>query len=451
MTLLALAVTLLGSYLLGAVPFGYVVARARGVDILAQGSGNIGATNVGRVLGRKWGLLVFALDFAKGALPVLAATWAAPRVELPPGVLPVTAAMAAFLGHLFPVYLRFRGGKGVATGVGTVAVLLPAIAAGVLLAWAALLAATRYVSVASLGAAALLLGLRLALTPHPFGQDQLAVTLFCFFGAGLVWLRHAANLRRLAQGTENRFEDTPAMQLLTRTLHVLALGLWFGTAVFFTIMGLVLVTAFEKESLREPRELWFPLPEVYAQERPSEKFPDPLRKEQGSRAFGAAVSPLFPWYFGLQAAAGAVALVTALAWLGKGGRTHKVRAVVLAVAVVGVGVGWWLEHVVSDLRGPRNEKTDAVLTRSDRPKADETMPPARARAIAEAEQARAAFGMWHGISLLVNMLTLLLVAVGMALAAALPERTGPSTRPTSQLASGEKAAIDPRLAANAPS
>src|SRR5215470_6465010 len=103
--MLTLAVTLVASYLVGALPFGYLVARTRGVDILAAGSGNIGATNVGRVLGRGWGLLVFALDCAKGALPTLAAGLAAPHLaaDLPAGVLAVTAGLAAFLGHLFPV------------------------------------------------------------------------------------------------------------------------------------------------------------------------------------------------------------------------------------------------------------------------------------------------------------------------------------------------------------
>src|SRR5438105_9766053 len=108
------------AYLVGGVPFGYLIARWRGVDILHQGSGNIGATNVGRVLGRRFGVLVFCLDFAKGALPVLAAQRVAGMIDLdlPPGraqqLLGVTAGLAAFLGHLFPVYLRFRGGKGVA-------------------------------------------------------------------------------------------------------------------------------------------------------------------------------------------------------------------------------------------------------------------------------------------------------------------------------------------------
>src|SRR5436853_5171547 len=108
------------SYFLGAVPFGYLIARARGVDIIHAGSGNIGATNVGRVLGRKFGLLAFALDFLKGVVPALAATLLSRQVkpDLPADTLGVTAGVMAFLGHLFPVYLCFRGGKGGATGAG---------------------------------------------------------------------------------------------------------------------------------------------------------------------------------------------------------------------------------------------------------------------------------------------------------------------------------------------
>src|SRR5208283_4575680 len=111
--MIAIAVTLLISYLVGAIPFGYLVARWRGVDILRQGSGNIGATNIGRVLGRRYGILVFLLDFAKGALPVVAAK----RLGLFLGnndpqsleveILGVTVGLAALLGHLFPIYLRF--------------------------------------------------------------------------------------------------------------------------------------------------------------------------------------------------------------------------------------------------------------------------------------------------------------------------------------------------------
>src|SRR5207248_280320 len=142
-----------GAYLLGSVPFGYLVGRARGVDLLALGSRNIGATNAGRVLGARWGVLVFFLDAAKGALPVLAARAAASAVGEPFEALGVTAGVAAFLGHLFPLYLGFRGGKGVATGAGVVAVLLPLPTLAALLLWLLVAVTTRYVSLASLLAA----------------------------------------------------------------------------------------------------------------------------------------------------------------------------------------------------------------------------------------------------------------------------------------------------------
>ena len=276
---LILALTLLIAYLIGGVPFGWLVARWRGVDILRQGSGNIGATNVGRVLGRRFGALVFVLDFAKGALPVLAASLLTPLVghDLPPDSLPVAAGVAAFLGHLFPIYLRFRGGKGVATGVGVVAVLLPLTALAVFAAWLVVLAASRYVSLASLAAVALLSALRLTLTPAPFAWDHAVVTAFCLFGTALVFLRHAGNVKRLLQGSENRLKDSPAMLLFSKTIHVLSLGLWFGTLCFFTVTGLLLFQAFDDVSLKDKdaRPLWFPLPEMFAKDPPSDKFPDP--------------------------------------------------------------------------------------------------------------------------------------------------------------------------------
>src|SRR6476620_5076490 len=121
--LTAAILLLVVAYLIGAIPFGYLIGRARGVDLFKAGSGNIGATNAGRVLGRKIGTLVFLLDFLKGALPVAAilplAQSLAPGADTtlgPPDVLRVSAAALAFLGHLFPVYLGFRGGKGIATG-----------------------------------------------------------------------------------------------------------------------------------------------------------------------------------------------------------------------------------------------------------------------------------------------------------------------------------------------
>ncbi len=115
-----LIVICLIAYLIGAVPFGYLIARWRGVDILKQGSGNIGATNVGRVLGKRFGLLVFVLDFLKGAGPTFVAPWLSELfgAALDKDLVRVAAGLAAFLGHVFPVFLKFRGGKGVATGAG---------------------------------------------------------------------------------------------------------------------------------------------------------------------------------------------------------------------------------------------------------------------------------------------------------------------------------------------
>lgn len=194
------------AYLLGAIPFGYFVGKARGVNVLEKGSGNIGATNVGRLLGARWGVVVFLLDFTKGALPVFLAGLLPPPsdADLPPDSLRVVAGIAAFLGHLFPVYLGFRGGKGVATGAGVIAVLVPALTAIVLAVWGVVVLSTRYVSLASLIAASLLFGLRIALYDAPWERDHLVITLFCLVGAILVILRHHANIRRLLSGTEHR-------------------------------------------------------------------------------------------------------------------------------------------------------------------------------------------------------------------------------------------------------
>src|SRR5262249_47203103 len=157
MTIALVAVAFfLVAYLIGSLPFGYLVARSRAIDIFCHGSGNIGATNVGRVLGKRLGLLVFVLDFAKGAVPVALAMAVGRRLDLEADpdalakTLGVVAGLGAFLGHLFPLYLRFHGGKGVATGAGIIVMLLPGPALGALLTWVAVLCASSYVSLASL-------------------------------------------------------------------------------------------------------------------------------------------------------------------------------------------------------------------------------------------------------------------------------------------------------------
>jgi acyl-phosphate glycerol 3-phosphate acyltransferase len=421
-----LAATALAAYLVGGVPFGWLVARARGVDILRLGSGNIGATNVGRVLGMKYGVLVFLLDLAKGSLPVLAASFL-PANDLP-NSLPVAAGVSAFLGHLFPVYLRFRGGKGVATGVGVVAVLLPAEAGIILLAWALTVAAGGFVSLASLTAAALLCVLRLARTPEPFSRDNQIVTLFCLLATALVFARHAGNIRRLVRGVENRLPEAPAMFQTTKVLHVLAVGLWFGTVAFFTVAGGLLFPTFDAETRKEPRPLYLPPPAASASANADEQ--EAIRKEQAARVFGAAVSPLFPWYYGIQAGCAVVAFVTALGWAvsRRGERMQAVRVAVLAAAVACLGVGLWLGQVVNGLQVPR-DRTGDVLLREAEPTAAEKE---------QAAAARAEFGQWHGYSLMSNFAVLALAAVATGMAAFLPAASRPPTGSAGPTKNGER-------------
>jgi glycerol-3-phosphate acyltransferase PlsY len=203
---------ILGAYLVGSVPFAYLIAKAvRGIDIREVGSGNVGATNVGRALGRKWGILVFALDVLKGFLPTLAALLLhhAPALalrSLGEGGLPLGVALtgfAAIAGHNWPIFLKFKGGKGMATSCGVFLAVFPLgllVAMGV---WAATVALTRYISVGSMVAAAALLGCALLLQHDPFGAGKF-LTALAAVAAVLSIVRHRANIRRLVQGTENR-------------------------------------------------------------------------------------------------------------------------------------------------------------------------------------------------------------------------------------------------------
>ena len=197
--------TILAAYLIGAIPFGYLVARMRGINIFEHGSGNIGATNVGRVLGRRLGILVFALDFAKGAGSVLLAILLGRCVldELwQRGYIEVAAGLAAFLGHLFPIYLRFHGGKGVATGAGAVLVLVPIPFLIGLLVWMVVVAVSRMVSLASIVA---VLALCVAQLCQPSAWDWAEPrTWFCVVAGALVVAKHHANIVRLINGTESR-------------------------------------------------------------------------------------------------------------------------------------------------------------------------------------------------------------------------------------------------------
>jgi glycerol-3-phosphate acyltransferase PlsY len=217
----AAAGLVLGGYLVGAIPFGLVVGLARGVDVRKSGSGNIGATNVGRVLGRPWGFLVFALDMLKGLVPTALAgaviaryLWPGVRVSDEPAaaMLWIAVAAACIIGHMFPVYLRFRGGKGVATSLGVLLGIYPYFTLPVLVAfglWIVLTLVTRYVSVGSVAAATafpIIFALVAWYKRRDWGDVQSLWPMYLFgvVLAALVVYRHRGNLKRLTEGTEPR-------------------------------------------------------------------------------------------------------------------------------------------------------------------------------------------------------------------------------------------------------
>lgn len=205
MSLLRTCLPVLLAYLLGSIPFGYLAGRIARIDIRQHGSGNIGATNVLRVLGRSWGYTVFALDFLKGVAAVLLVSiFHSPAPIRSQESIVILAAIAAVLGHVFPIWLKFRGGKAVATSLGVVAALAPLSALIVAIAWLLLFAVTRYVSVASLGAAILLPVATACLEAR---AHTIRPPLLIFFTALalLICLRHRGNIARLTSGTEPRF------------------------------------------------------------------------------------------------------------------------------------------------------------------------------------------------------------------------------------------------------
>ena len=395
---------LLAAYLVGAIPFGYLIGRLRGVNLFEAGSGNIGATNAARVLGRRAGALVFLLDFLKGALPVAfcvpiarAMTPGADAALGRPDVLRVSVAALAFLGHLYPIYLGFRGGKGVATGAGTIFVLVPGPAALAVLAWITVLLATRIVSLASLAAVTLLVIARLTSTPAPFSPDDLPITAYLLAGAAMVFVKHRANIGRLAAGTENRIGEFAMRHLLLRGLHVLALGLWFGGAAFFNFIAAVpIFQSFQQVVQGGPADRTAGETII-----PSNASPE-RKKALASALAGSAVGPVFPRYFAMQAVCGFVALATALTWWNAEGRkkVHRWRVILLAAGVLTIAIGWPLSNHVSELRLERFSSDERI-----------------------ASAASSAFGPWHLASLGLSVVTVTLAGLALALAARLPIET----------------------------
>ena len=224
---MSLLIVIVLAYLAGAIPFGYLIGRVYGKDIRKEGSGNIGATNVTRVVGKGWGKLCFALDFLKGALPVLIVSYLTPKAlfpfltDLTPAawqefymnqlhdplaVLPSLAAFATVSGHIWPIYLKFKGGKGVSTAAGAILALNPLALIGAALVWVITFFTSRYVSLASILAACSMPLFVIGLTIFTKNRASFPEIILFFLLAVLTVLKHSSNIKRLRDGTENRFE-----------------------------------------------------------------------------------------------------------------------------------------------------------------------------------------------------------------------------------------------------
>jgi glycerol-3-phosphate acyltransferase PlsY len=206
----AMLAFLAAGYLVGSIPFGVLIAAAHKVDLRKVGSGNVGATNVGRVLGRKWGYLCFFLDMGKGLAAVLAAgALMSGDRGVPSHLVQATqlgVGCAAIAGHVFNVWLRFRGGKGVATSLGVVLGIYPYFTyAGVvaLAIWIVVTMSTRYVSLGSVVAAMAFLPLY-ALFNWDHILERWPTGLFAAAMVAIILVRHRSNIRRLLSGTENK-------------------------------------------------------------------------------------------------------------------------------------------------------------------------------------------------------------------------------------------------------
>lgn len=188
MNVVNLVLGLVGGYLLGTLPSAILVARAKGIDITTFGSGNPGASNVARAIGWRYGIIVFALDAAKGAVPALVMIGHRPSAYL--------CGAVAIVGHIFPVTRQFKGGKGIATGGGVLLVLHPLIMVIAAATWVAIMKLTKKASLASIVIVPLVIAL-IALTGRP-GWEIMA-----FVGLGaLIEIRHLSNIKRLLTGSE---------------------------------------------------------------------------------------------------------------------------------------------------------------------------------------------------------------------------------------------------------
>ena len=196
--IIELLITILCAYIIGSIPTGYIIVKLlKGEDIRKIGSGSTGATNVKRVLGKKWFFITLLLDAFKGALPViLASVFAKSFTGI--GLLPVAAAVAVIIGHSKSIFLNFTGGKSVASGVGTILALNWQVGLIIAVIWAVITYCSKYVSLGSV--------IALALSPFLmyFIDGRIAYAGYCLLGALYIIYLHRENIKRLLQGVENK-------------------------------------------------------------------------------------------------------------------------------------------------------------------------------------------------------------------------------------------------------
>ena len=213
MTHVFFPIAIIAAYLLGSIPFGLLIARAHGKDLRLIGSGNIGATNVSRALGRKWAYLCFALDVLKGLIPMLATMFIAKPDSVFTFWLWLAVGCAAILGHIFPIYLKFKGGKGVATSFGVALGLWPYYTICVLFAflvWVVVVLIWRYVSLASIVASVtfiLALIAAIILMPNWDFGNLWPILIAAVAIPVMVIARHRENIKRLLAGTESKIRQ----------------------------------------------------------------------------------------------------------------------------------------------------------------------------------------------------------------------------------------------------
>ncbi len=195
------------AYLVGSIPFALIIGHIKGVDIRSFGSGNPGATNVSRAIGKRWGIACFTLDFLKGFFPVMITKLLvrASMLDVSPDIAIMVPAVTVVCGHVFPLYIGFRGGKGIATSAGALIAVSPIAVTVSLLVWCVFFQAFHYVSLASILAATALPIAAYTLSRLDIRKSSPLILVFLAAISILTIIRHKSNINRLMKGTEHRF------------------------------------------------------------------------------------------------------------------------------------------------------------------------------------------------------------------------------------------------------